>query len=49
MNVDSFIQINTQNNYETVPDVLPTAVQEKIAKSLISGHEDKLRAKYENG
>jgi len=49
MKVDSFIQINTQNNYETVPDTISTRVQEKIARSLIDGHEEKLRAKYNNG
>ena len=49
MKVDSLVQVNTQNNYKVVPDSLPTDVQEKIAKSLISGHEAKLRAKYENG
>ena len=49
MKVDSLIQVNTQNNYKVVPDTISTRIQEKIAKSLIDGHEEKLRAKHENG
>ena len=50
MKVDNFIQVNTQNNFDSsgVKDTLPKAVQEKIADSLINQHESKLRKKYED-
>lgn len=46
LKVDNLIQVNTQNNYEVVKDSLPAGVKEKIARTLITEHEAKLREKY---